>query len=613
MSTKSASSPGVASHTPPANFRATRAATKAGALQTNVTPQLATLEKKKTKAKEAKEVETEARKLLIGENCLNEENIITHPTLLRTLSLIIQKYSPTAPQSLTKALTALSALMHEANNATSQFTPVMEALTKKIGERFEKSLQEEMDKMSTTLKNALADQSKSLNPPESMTEAVTTLKQVAADMNKSINDAQAATSQITDTALTYKQALLQTTVPQLVKAQHTRPHATATEEDTRYMISMGIEKKARQVLLDTTKGEDSYLNSHEIKEKAMAALEEIRPAPPQGTEVEDIIKLRNGSLILQFASKETADWLRVPTNEAAFTKRFDPDTTIRERVHPIMVPRIPITFDPSNPTHLREVEEANGLRTNTIKKARWIKPEYRRAPNQSCAHAIFTITSVAIANILLKDGIYVCNAHTFPTKLKHELKQCMKCRKWGHFAAGCRAQSDTCGTCGGQHRTSNCNVEDKKYCVSCRSDTHSSWSRNCPEFIRKCAEYSSFHPENNLVYFPTEEDWTTTARPSKLAFEDKFPIHLNVGSLPPPNCKERQMPTRPINKQNKRPIDNNNSQVLDNFFDKLVNSQESPDDMPPARVDKDDNEYDSRYEDLQNTMPEVHNQRQHKI
>ena len=502
--------------------------------------------------------------------------------------------------------------MHEANNATSQFTPVMETLTKKIGKQLEKSLQEEMDKMSTNIKNALADQSKTLSPPESMTEAVNTLKQVAADMSKSINEAQVATSQITDTAFTYKQALLQTATPQPMKAQYARPHAGATEEDAKYMISMGIDKKARQVLLDTTKGEDSYLNSHQIKEKAMMALAEIIPAPPQGTEVEDIIKLRNGSLILQFSTKETAEWLRIPTNEAAFTRRFDPDTTIRDRVHPIMVPRIPITFDPGNPVHLREVEEANGLPTNTIKKARWIKPEYRRAPNQSCAHAIFTITTVAIANILLKDGINVCNARTFPTKLKHEPKQCMKCRKWGHFAAGCRALTDTCGTCGGQHRTNSCNVEDKKFCVSCRSDTHTSWSRNCPEFIRKCAEYSSFHPENNLVYFPTDEDWTTTARPNKIAFEDKFPTCLNVGSLPPPNRTERQLPTRPINKQNKRPNTKDSTQALGNFFDKLVNAQGSSADLPPPRVDNDDNEYDVRYEDMQNLTPEAPNQYQRK-
>lgn len=250
-----------------------------------------------------------------------------------------------------------------------------------------------------------------------------------------------------------------------MQAQQTRAQDSAPMEDTRYRIGMGIKKKAQQVLLDTTKGEDSYLNSHEIKEKVSEVMAKIVPALPQGTEIEDIIKLRNRSLILQFTTKEAAVWLCIPTNEAAFTRRFDPDTIVRECIHPIMVPRIPITFDPSNPIHLREIEETNGLPTNTIKKARWIKPIYRRALRQGCTHVILTITSVSVANILLKDGLYVCNARTFPTKLKHEPKQCMKCCKWGHFTMDCKALVDTCGTCRGQHQTRLQNRRQETLCL----------------------------------------------------------------------------------------------------------------------------------------------------
>ncbi|KAF8256341.1 hypothetical protein EI94DRAFT_1505875, partial [Lactarius quietus] len=127
---------------------------------------------------------------------------------------------------------------------------------------------------------------------------------------------------------------------------------------------------------------------------------------------------------------------------------------------------------------------------------------------QTCTHAIFTITSATAANTLLKDGLYICNTHTFPKKLKYKPKQCMKCCKWGHFAMECKAEADICGTCSEQHKTKDCKVEDKRYCLSCRSNTHASWDHNCLEFLRKCIEYSSFHPKNNLVFFPTGEDWT---------------------------------------------------------------------------------------------------------
>jgi hypothetical protein len=179
--------------------------------------------------------------------------------------------------------------------------------------------------------------------------------------------------------------------------------AEAPANDTGLLL--GINKKARQVLLDTTKGEDNYMNIYEVKEKAMAAMEDILPAPPQGTEIQEVIKLWNSSMILQFNTKEATDWLHTPEIEISFTRKFDPDTTIRDWVHPVMVPRIPLTFDPSNPTHLREVEEVNQMPPKAIKKARWIKPEYRHAPRQSCAHAIFTISSATDTNRILRDGV----------------------------------------------------------------------------------------------------------------------------------------------------------------------------------------------------------------
>ena len=274
------------------------------------------LEKKKAKAKE---LELEARKLLISEECLSDETNITHETILHALSLIVQKYSTTAPQSLIRALTALVALLQQTNNPSSsatQFAPVVDALSQKLGERIERTMQEEMEKMSTLIKSSIAEQSKALSPPDCLVETVTTLKQVASDMNKTISEATTATSQINDTALNYKQALLQTAT-RAPQTQETR--ASTEHRNTDAGLTLGIDKKARQILLDTAKGEDNCMNIYEIKEKAAAALADIVPPPPQGAEVQEVIKLRNGSMILQFANKETADWLRIPTNEAAFT------------------------------------------------------------------------------------------------------------------------------------------------------------------------------------------------------------------------------------------------------------------------------------------------------
>jgi len=99
------------------------------------------------------------------------------------------------------------------------------------------------------------------------------------------------------------------------------------------------------------------------------ALANITPTPPVTIKIQEVLKLKNGSNIIQFTAKEAADWIRQPENEASFTKLFDPDTSIRKRTHPLLIPQVPTTFDPSNPIHLREIEEANSIPDQCIKKA----------------------------------------------------------------------------------------------------------------------------------------------------------------------------------------------------------------------------------------------------
>jgi uncharacterized protein YktB (UPF0637 family) len=432
MSSKGALATGAGGLAPPAHLRTTRSNTKANTQQQpSATAQLATAEKKKAKAREA---EAEARKTLTEEECLNAEDSLTLQNIPHTLTLLAWKYSSSAPNSLTKAIKAVATLAARIENANRQFEPVVEAITQRLGDHIEKSLHMGIDKISTIIKSSLAEQTRSLNPPEDLTETITNLKQVATDMGRTINEATTVMSHINNTALNYKQALLHTSdkppqpQPQ-PQPQHQPPQARPRNE-IQYdnaAILIGIDKKARQILFDSGKGEDNFWNTSEIREKAKAAMDSIQPVPPEGTEIQEVIKLRKGSLILQFVTKESADWLCEPEVAAAFTKKFDLDTSVRDCTHPIMVPRIPLTFDPGNPAHLREVEETNGLMTKTIKKARWIKPEYRHALGQSCAHAIFTISSVTDANRAIKEGIYICNTRTFPKKLKFEPNVMTRC------------------------------------------------------------------------------------------------------------------------------------------------------------------------------------------
>lgn len=108
----------------------------------------------------------------------------------------------------------------------------------------------------------------------------------------------------------------------------------------------------------------------------------------------------------------------------------------------------------------------------------------------------------------------------------------MKCWKWGHYTAECRATNNMCRTYGGDHMTRECDKPGKRHCVSCCSDKHASWDRVCPEFQRKSTHFDEIHPENVLTYFPTEESWTLNIRPDRIPVEDRFPAKF--ATAPPP-------------------------------------------------------------------------------
>jgi hypothetical protein len=146
------------------------------------------------------------------------------------------------------------------------------------------------------------------------------------------------------------------------------------------------------------------------------------------------------------------------------------------------VPRVPVIFDPDSKESLHKLEEQNNIKEGGLQKARWIKLTYRWTLGQCAAHLALSVGSPEMANILIRDGMYICGAVTHPRKLKMEPKQCMKCRKWGHFAAKCLEEKDACSNCTKDHHTKDCLDKNRRYCVSCQDNTHASWDRNCPEF-----------------------------------------------------------------------------------------------------------------------------------
>lgn len=296
-----------------------------------------------------------------------------------------------------------------------------------------------------------------------------------------------------------------------------------------------VERKAKQILIETfDKEEDGIAEKSltEIVNKANEVISMTDADKPEKVLVEMALKTRKGAILLTLNSKEAADWIREPENEMVFADTFAKGAHIRDREFTLVAPGVPLTFEPSSATHLREIEETNRLPSHVIRKARWIKPIGRRRPGQTHAYAILSVASVDIANKLIKDGLAICGRIIHPMKQKQEPSQCMKCRRWGHFAANCPDPEDTCGTCGGKHRTNNCGSKDKLHCVSCGDSSHASWDRACPEFIKRCAIIDERNPLNSMPFFPSDQDWTLVSRPKRIPLNERFPAPFAVNSLP---------------------------------------------------------------------------------
>ena len=75
------------------------------------------------------------------------------------------------------------------------------------------------------------------------------------------------------------------------------------------------------------------------------------------------------------------------------------------------------------------------------------------------------------------------------------------------------------------------------------------------------------NPENHMLYFPTEQDWSQTLQPDRITFDEHFPGRYTVNSLPlyrirqpntglwEPRGRNNAPPLRNAQKRGNRPIE----------------------------------------------------------
>ena len=487
------------------------------------------------------------RALLDKEGFLKADQLITAGTLFEAFRLIHDRYKAKLHADANNMLVAFKMLLGALAFDQQKEDAGMKECASIISVKVEEAIDRGIAKLSNAMESTLTNQRDLQNSTKRIEESTAALHKVIADVDKNLAVMSDTSNKLMNTVSSYKDALLSAPNPQ----QQDRANRKIDANDPR--IVRDQHRKACQVLIDIY-NKDAVNRSLEELKSSFNDLIGLEPTEPLAdANVQHIVKLRNGGLILQFETKEVAEWFKQPEILSSILPKIDSSATLKNRTYQILVPRVPVTFETNSEESLRELEEQNGMKDGVLCKARWIKLTYRRAMGQRYAHLALSISSPGEANVIIRDGLYICGIKAYPRKLKTEPKQCMKCRKWGHFAADCLEEKDACGNCGEDHHTKECPDKNRRYCISCKDDTHASWDRNCPEFKRRVEKMDENHPENALMYFPTEEDWTMQVCPAGLDIDEKFPAKYEVASLPLPTKDSRQLPTRQVASKKKGP------------------------------------------------------------
>lgn len=369
---------------------------------------------------------------------------------------------------------------------------------------------------------------------ELTSDMATLIEDAKEKLNEHFKDTEGRLTQLVDKAASQPRQTQPATYASAIAnpPPHANPRVAAKE---------GI--KARQFLMEgIANTKFSHTDVFQLKTILNNILEELGI---QDGKIRSISKLRNGGALLEMDSDLATKWLAEAENRDKLCKKIGPGVVFRSRVHNLIAFNVPLGISPDDQNHRTEVCEANNLDKDTITAMKWIKPVHRRSPTQRTAHLILTFNSADAANRAITNGLYICNRRCHVERVKREPTRCLKCQGWNHFAKECLEEDDTCGNCTKKHRTNDCPTPAIRRCVSCKTDDHASWSRECPTFTKKMNELNDRNPENTLQYIPTADPWTWTAsvKPALSQPPANKPVVIRERSQPP---KKSQAPVRRV-------------------------------------------------------------------
>lgn len=453
----------------------------------------------------------EARHYLSGKGWLIAGENVALDTLARTLFAIIIEGNK-IDKATAATISAVAFLITESHE---------NSIKKELTDKITLQIKETLDTLATDLCSKIDQQTQSLHAAaKSNTSLTENLKQTQEKLDE-------VTQKMTSNVRSYSQ------VAASPPPANTSPPVSPISL-SQVQIRNREEIKKRQVLIDFTPMRDLQLENMDETTLARKANDSIKttwaatPDPkPEVPKIKSATLMRNGGLLLELDSQDSAKWLLTESNRIRFLNNIGNGANIKDRSYQVIVQFAPILFNPEDETHIRTYETANGLPANSILKAEWIKPAKDRKPSQKVATLRVYHKDADSANHILSKGATVLGSKTVPKKPKKEPIRCLKCQCFGHERRKCSVDNPKCAKCTGPHETDACIVPPRAHeCVNCHGH-HPSYDRDCPMFREKCDQIDNRCPENNLAFYPTDDSWSW-------ATIDHLPTSLPRPSPPPP-------------------------------------------------------------------------------
>ncbi|KAF8482316.1 hypothetical protein JB92DRAFT_3268538, partial [Gautieria morchelliformis] len=218
--------------------------------------------------------------------------------------------------------------------------------------------------------------------------------------------------------------------------------------------------RAKQILIDLDpQGEQGTLGDLTERELVAKANEAVGNLEGDHDSVDIVFigakKLANGGIVFDLDTEEAVKWIQ--QNKESFLSKFSGTATIKDRALSVIVEYVPLGHAPDALAEMRKIERDSKLPVGSLLSTRWIKPIHRRALGQESAHIIAKFATTEAANQGIRDGQIIAGKRTWARRMKREPHRCLKCQRYNarHIAAECNGQ-DTCGTCGMEHRTAEC-------------------------------------------------------------------------------------------------------------------------------------------------------------